>query len=110
MEYNLSLSKQSENFENFEQNKYGNFFVQKNNIKKINKLARLQLKIKELENKLEFYKKHEEKFNDNSDDNSDDNIINKTIEIIDQVILILDKSIITKGQFNRKSKQIEIEF
>ena len=100
MEYNKL------NSEKHNSDKYVELFSKKKNHDiQNNNLNNLQNKIKELENKIEFYKKYQYKFN-----NFDDPIIINTISIIDEIILQLNKNIINKSQINRKSKSIEFEF
>ena len=106
MNYNITSSNQVEFLDkNFQ---YKNFISSKKNLKtkNLNNLSKLQLKIKELDEKMFFYKKYEDSFNNCLDDVAIDN----TIEIIDQIILKLSKNIITNGQFNRNCQQIEFEF
>lgn len=103
MEYNR------QKFENYDLNNYieiekkyfyesdNNFFI---------KLINLQDKINELNNKIDFCKK----YHDDLKDDLNDKIINNTIKNIEQVIQHLNNNIIIKGQFNRKSNIIEIEF
>jgi hypothetical protein len=68
-------------------------------------LSKLELKIQELENRINFYKKYEKKTNP-----MDDQFIEHSIKNLDNIILNLDKNIISKGQFNRNNKNIEFEF
>lgn len=103
MEYNR------QKFENYDLNNYieiekkyfyesdNNFFI---------KLINLQDKINELNNKIDFCKK----YHDDLKDDLNDKIINNTIKNIEQIIQHLNNNIIIKGQFNRKSNIIEIEF
>jgi len=98
MEYNLSslYSIKSENY------------ILKKNINKKNKFNDLLLKIKELINKLDFYKKYEKKIINNNLD------IDNTTKIIDNLIIQLNKNIITNAQFirnkNTNIKKLEFEF
>jgi hypothetical protein len=72
-----------------------------------NRLLILQNKITELQNKIEFCKLYSDKINI---DKINQNDLNKTIALIDSLSLELNKNIINKGQFKRKSKSIEFEF
>jgi len=67
----------------------------------------LQNKVKELENKIEFFTKY-----DNKLDIDIDNKIKDTILMIEQVIIKLDKNVIGKAQIkkNIKNNLIELEF
>lgn len=87
-------------------NNYKNFIFNKN-IKNKNSgnISLLENKILELKNKLEFYKKYEEKLC-----NDETEFINNSIGLIDKLISELDKNLISKAQFVRSSKQIEFEF
>lgn len=103
MEYNR------QKFENYDLNNYIEiekkyFYESDNNF--IKKLINLQDKISELNNKIDFCKKYEDELKEDLNDK----IINNTIKNIEQVIQHLNNNIITKGQFNRKSNIIEIEF
>lgn len=101
MEYNKQ-EQIEKNYKDFIINKK---YIYKKNIKNnTNSLLILQNKITELQNKLEFYKKYENKINCN------DVIIENSIEVIDQLIFDINKNIISKGQFNRNCKYIEFEF
>lgn len=75
-------------------------------IDKKNSLSKLENKLKELENRIEFYKKHQDRLCDDFDNL----IINKSVEIIEQIILNIDKNTIAKGRFHRNNKHIEFEF
>lgn len=111
MEYNISHKNSnidsSNNYRKNYDKEYKDYVSTKKNNKhkNLNNIAFLQNKINELEIKLQFYKKYE-----NNLSNSDLNIINKSVEIIDQLINCLDKNIITKGQVAKNCKQIEFEF
>ena len=103
MEYNR------QKFENYDLNNYTEtekkyFYEPDNNF--IKKLINLQDKISELNNKIDFCKKYQDELKEDLNDK----IINNTIKNIEQVIQHLNNNIITKGQFNRKSNIIEIEF
>ena len=103
MEYNR------QKFENYDLNNYIEiekkyFYESDNNF--IIKLINLQDKINELNNKIDFCKK----YHDELKDDLNGKIINNTIKNIEHVIQHLNNNIITKGQFNRKSNIIEIEF
>lgn len=95
------------NYQNCFDKEHKNNFLIKKNLKNINMITILQNKINELNNKFEFYKKHE-----NNLTNIDLNIVNNSIEIIDDLIIIFTKNMISKGQFNRNNnnKYIEFEF
>lgn len=97
MEYNIL-------HDNIIKDDTNNYLKKNTNVKKISNISKLELKIKELEKKIDFYKKYEKKNNDICED-----IILKSIDIINQTILSIDKNIILKGQFNR-NKLIEFEF
>lgn len=87
-------------------NSYKDFIPHKN-IKNKNfaNISLLENKILELRNKLEFYKKYEDKLcNDNME------FINNSVGLVDKLISELDKNLINKAQFVRGSKQIEFEF
>lgn len=75
-------------------------------IKKQNSLLKLASKVKDLENRLDFYKKHQSNFSCDSDYS----LVDKSIEIIEHIILNFDKNIVSKGQFNRNYSNIEFEF
>lgn len=79
--------------------------IDKKNEKK-NSLSKLENKLKELESRIEFYKKHQDRLCDDFDNL----IINKSVEIIEQIILNIDKNTIAKGRFHRNNKHIEFEF
>lgn len=66
----------------------------------------LNKKIIELTNKLEFCKNYSTKCYDESDKI----FLTNSINIIEELILQLDKNIIEKAKFNRTSKLIELEF
>lgn len=115
--YNIHNINNNNNYNNHtDYNNYSNCIKQDNNYKDFifnkntkNKnsgnISLLENKILELKNKLEFYKKYEEKLcNDKTE------FINNSIGLIDKLICELDKNLINKAQFVRSYKQIEFEF
>jgi hypothetical protein len=70
-------------------------------------ITNLQNKVKELDSKIEFFKKYQNKL-----DSDMDYKIKDTIYALEQVIIELDKNIVEKAQIktNRKNNFIELEF
>lgn len=108
MNYNISVLEKSPKKLNFETRR--NIILKKNaretDIKKQNNLSKLSSKVKDLENRLNFYKKHQSNFQNERDIL----LVDKSIEIIEHIILNFDKNIISRGQFNRNISNIEFEF
>jgi len=87
-------------------NKYINIKEKKRNTN-LHLINELKIKLVNLENKLDFYHKYNNKFLSN--DLIDSCIINN-INNINNLLLLLDKNIINNGQFSKKTKNKYIEY
>lgn len=110
MEYNKSCLNEYDCEKYIEIFKKKDDFIQNPNTNDTNLLFiinNFQNKIKELDEKLEFFKKYYSKL-----DTDMDYKIKEAINMIDQVIIKLDKNVIEKAQIknNKKNNFIELEF
>jgi hypothetical protein len=70
-------------------------------------VSELKNKLVDLENKLDFYYKYNNKIISN---NSIDSSIINNINNINSLLFLLDKNIINNGQFCKKTKNKHIEY